>query len=180
MIFFYSAKSRHPRKIYTYRTHQTAVLEWSKKDLVNVLRSSKIGIGTYLFCGRTKHFLKVIPFFGDCWSHDNNVASFLKSPIKGEETDFLCSVKEAVVKVKYSHPIIIADSQSRLCFCCHCDMKWLFDLSQADFCEKCNKKWYKFIFFVSNFLKHNNVQTKIIKRELVTENPNLPLSYTSQ
>ena len=35
----------------------------------------------------------------------------LWDPIKGEETDFLCSDKEAVVKVKYSHPIIIADSQ---------------------------------------------------------------------
>ena len=64
----------------------------------------------------------------------------LWDPIKGEETDFLCSDKEAVVKVKYSHPIIIADSWSRLCFCCHCDMKWLFDLSQADFCKKCNKE----------------------------------------
>ena len=49
-------QARHPRKIYTYRTHQTAVHEWLYNFPVNVLRSSKIGIGTYLFCGRTKHF----------------------------------------------------------------------------------------------------------------------------
>ena len=38
--------ARHPRKIYTYRTHQTAVDEWLKKDLVNTFKLFEITFNT--------------------------------------------------------------------------------------------------------------------------------------